>query len=79
MAVWVVVTLGRQVYAADYCAWPKSINYQKTIDDLFGEINFDGFLIGPTHNYAGLSQGSASQKHLSQTSNPQAAPFPGAR
>jgi succinylarginine dihydrolase len=29
-----------------------------------GEINFDG-LIGPTHNYAGLSQGNlASQKHL---------------
>ena len=38
-----------------------------------GEINFDG-LIGPTHNYAGLSQGNlASQKHLNQTSNPQAA------
>ena len=37
-----------------------------------GEINFDG-LIGPTHNYAGLSQGNlASQKHLNQTSNPQA-------
>ena len=38
-----------------------------------GEINFDG-LIGPTHNYAGLSQGNlASQKHLNKTSNPQAA------
>ena len=36
-----------------------------------GAINFDG-LIGPTHNYAGLSQGNlASQKHLNQTSNPQ--------
>ncbi len=35
-----------------------------------GEINFDG-LIGPTHNYAGLSQGNlASQTHLNQTSNP---------
>ena len=42
-----------------------------------GEINFDG-LIGPTHNYAGLSQGNlASQKHLNQTSNPQAAALQG--
>ena len=38
-----------------------------------GEISFDG-LIGPTHNYAGLSQRNfASQKHLNQNSNPQAA------
>jgi succinylarginine dihydrolase len=42
-----------------------------------GEINFDG-LIGPTHNYAGLSRGNlASQKHLNQTSNPQAAALQG--
>ena len=42
-----------------------------------GEINFDG-LIGPTHNYAGLSQGNlASQKHLNQTSNPQVAALQG--
>ena len=42
-----------------------------------GEINFDG-LIGPTHNYAGLSQGNlASQKNLNQTSNPQAAALQG--
>ena len=42
-----------------------------------GEINFDG-LIGPTHNYAGLSQGNlASQKHLNQSSNPQAAALQG--
>ena len=42
-----------------------------------GEINFDG-LIGPTHNYAGLSQGNlASQKHLNKTSNPQAAALQG--
>jgi succinylarginine dihydrolase len=42
-----------------------------------GEINFDG-LIGPTHNYAGLSQGNlASQKHLNETSNPQAAALQG--
>ena len=41
------------------------------------EINFDG-LIGPTHNYAGLSQGNlASQKHLNQTSNPKAAALQG--
>ena len=42
-----------------------------------GEINFDG-LIGPTHNYAGLSQGNlASQKYFNQTSNPQAAALQG--
>ena len=42
-----------------------------------GEINFDG-IIGPTHNYAGLSQGNlASQKNLHQTSNPQAAALQG--
>ena len=42
-----------------------------------GEIYFDG-LIGPTHNYAGLSQGNlASQKHLNKTSNPQAAALQG--
>ena len=42
-----------------------------------GEINFDG-IIGPTHNYAGLSQGNlASQKNLNQTSNPQAAALQG--
>ena len=42
-----------------------------------GEINFDG-LIGPTHNYAGLSQGNlASQKHLNKTSNPLAAALQG--
>ena len=34
------------------------------------EINFDG-LIGPTHNYSGLSHGNvASQRHQSQTSYP---------
>ena len=42
-----------------------------------GEINFDG-LIGPTHNYAGLSQGNlASQKHLNKTSNPKTAALQG--
>ena len=42
-----------------------------------GEINFDG-IIGPTHNYAGLSQGNlASQKNLNQPSNPQAAALQG--
>ena len=42
-----------------------------------GEINFDG-LIGPTHNYAGLSKGNlASQAHHNQTSNPQAAALQG--
>ena len=42
-----------------------------------GEINSDG-LIGPTHNYAGLSQGNlASQKHLNKTSNPKAAALQG--
>ena len=42
-----------------------------------GEINFDG-LIGPTHNYGGLSEGNfASKKHHNQTSNPKAAALQG--
>lgn len=37
------------------------------------EVNFDG-LVGPTHNYAGLSQGNlASEQHKSKTSNPKLA------
>lgn len=41
------------------------------------EINFDG-LVGPTHNYAGLSRGNvASAKHGGQTSNPKAAALQG--
>lgn len=37
------------------------------------EANFDG-LVGPTHNYAGLSFGNvASQSHATQPSNPRAA------
>ena len=42
-----------------------------------GEINFDG-LIGPTHNYAGLSEGNfASKKHHNHTSNPKTAALQG--
>jgi succinylarginine dihydrolase len=41
------------------------------------EINFDG-LIGPTHNYAGLSLGNiASAQHKGQTSYPRAAALQG--
>ncbi|MEK7264948.1 MAG: N-succinylarginine dihydrolase, partial [Pseudomonadota bacterium] len=41
------------------------------------EINFDG-LIGPTHNYAGLSFGNlASQKNKGAASNPRAAVLQG--
>ncbi len=41
------------------------------------EINFDG-LVGPTHNYAGLSFGNiASQEHRLQVSNPRAAAIEG--
>jgi succinylarginine dihydrolase len=37
------------------------------------EVNFDG-LVGPTHNYAGLSYGNlASTKHAERVSNPKAA------
>ncbi len=37
------------------------------------EVNFDG-LVGPTHNYAGLSFGNqASMRHAQQPSNPKAA------
>ena len=42
-----------------------------------GEFNFDG-LIGPTHNYAGLSFGNvASKSHQNKTSNPRAAALQG--
>jgi len=41
------------------------------------EYNFDG-LVGPTHNYAGLSIGNiASMKNKNQTSNPRAAALEG--
>ena len=41
------------------------------------EVNFDG-IIGPTHNYAGLSFGNlASQKHAQTTSNPREAALQG--
>ena len=43
----------------------------------FKEINFDG-LIGPTHNYGGLSKGNvASQKNIDQVSNPRMAALQG--
>ena len=41
------------------------------------EVNFDG-LVGPTHNYAGLSYGNvASMTHKAQTSNPREAALQG--
>jgi succinylarginine dihydrolase len=41
------------------------------------EVNFDG-LVGPTHNYAGLSYGNlASQKHRNTVSNPRRAALQG--
>jgi succinylarginine dihydrolase len=41
------------------------------------EVNFDG-LVGPTHNYAGLSLGNvASMSHRGATSNPRAAALQG--
>jgi succinylarginine dihydrolase len=41
------------------------------------EVNFDG-LVGPTHNYAGLSFGNvASQKHAQSASDPRAAALQG--
>jgi succinylarginine dihydrolase len=41
------------------------------------EVNFDG-IVGPTHNYAGLSFGNiASQKHRQSTSNPREAALQG--
>lgn len=41
------------------------------------EANFDG-LVGPTHNYGGLSVGNmASMKHKNAISNPQAAALQG--
>ena len=42
-----------------------------------GELNFDG-LIGPTHNYSGLSEGNiASFKNSNKTSNPKRAALQG--
>ena len=41
------------------------------------EVNFDG-LVGPTHNYAGLSRGNvASDRHRHRTANPRAAALQG--
>ncbi|WP_428940359.1 N-succinylarginine dihydrolase [Fontivita pretiosa] len=41
------------------------------------EVNFDG-LVGPTHNYAGLSYGNvASMRHRASTSNPRQAALQG--
>jgi len=41
------------------------------------EFNFDG-LVGPTHNYAGLSFGNvASERHGGTSSNPRAAALQG--
>jgi succinylarginine dihydrolase len=43
----------------------------------FVEVNFDG-LVGPTHNYAGLSPGNlASAKHASTVSHPRQAALQG--
>ncbi|MCA8896605.1 MAG: N-succinylarginine dihydrolase, partial [Amphiplicatus sp.] len=43
----------------------------------YREVNFDG-LIGPTHNYAGLSLGNiASAKNAGAVSNPRAAALQG--
>ena len=42
-----------------------------------GEFNFDG-LIGPTHNYSGLSEGNiASFKNSKKTSSPKIAALQG--
>ncbi len=44
---------------------------------LLQEANFDG-IVGPTHNYAGLSYGNmASAKHAAKASNPRAAALQG--
>ncbi len=44
---------------------------------LYHEVNFDG-LVGPTHNYAGLSVGNvASQKNAKLTANPKQAALQG--
>lgn len=46
------------------------------MDSVF-EVNFDG-LVGPTHNYAGLSRGNiASMEHRGTISNPRAAALQG--
>ncbi len=48
-----------------------------TDHDSAREVNFDG-LVGPTHNFAGLSPGNvASQRHARQRSHPKAAALQG--
>lgn len=48
-----------------------------TKDSMTREMNFDG-LVGPTHNYAGLSRGNiASAVHKGRVSNPRAAALQG--
>jgi succinylarginine dihydrolase len=57
----------------------KSILYLKKINLSAGarEVNFDG-LVGPTHNYAGLSQGNvASQANRKKPANPREAALQG--
>src|SRR5262249_2313694 len=45
--------------------------------DSLREFNFDG-LVGPTHNYAGLSRGNlASARHAGRVANPRAAALEG--
>ena len=47
------------------------------MEETASEINFDG-IVGPTHNYAGLSVGNlASQKYANQPSNPKQAALEG--
>jgi succinylarginine dihydrolase len=50
-----------------------------TRQEVASEYNFDG-LVGPTHNYAGLSRGNlASREHAGWTSKPRAAALQGLR
>lgn len=54
----------------------KALAYKER---MFVEVNFDG-LVGPTHNYAGLSEGNlASMHHGKTTSNPREAALQGLR
>ena len=77
-------------YAADYCSYAVAVMESPAAHDARKvaagdatmsaqalEMNFDG-LVGPTHNYAGLSFGNlASQKHANTITNPKQAALEG--
>jgi succinylarginine dihydrolase len=73
--------MGRSL-AVSAAIWPKICRNRgatgdPSYDEAVREYNFDG-LVGPTHNYAGLSRGNlASERHAGASANPKAAALQG--